>query len=171
MNYPTLNPQVATSQSVGGDFVVAKESRVATYQCLIASPNHSRRQLLEEAATEAGWDTVVCAYAPHAFSVTSELRFQLALIDIEMIESKASQQRGSSDFRQVCERIVSDGNDCLLAVYGGIGDSQEEIWARQMGVWLYLPGIADVEGIRTLCNDARGITDQLAKARKKAILS
>ena len=41
-------------------------------------------------------------------------------------------------------------------------DPQQEVWARQIGVWLYVPGLAerDVDGLGLLCGEARFIVER-----------
>lgn len=49
----------------------------------------------------------------------------------------------------------------LLAVCGHEGDPQEETWARQLGVWLYLPGVSidHVDEISVMCEQAQVIAN------------
>ena len=58
--------------------------------------------------------------------------------------------------RDLCQTLASQSN-VLLAVCGNTNDPQEEIWARQLGVWLYLPGVAieHFEELAAICEQAQ----------------
>ena len=51
-------------------------------------------------------------------------------------------------------------SEILLVACGNDGNIQEEIWSRQLGVWLYLPAVIDVEGMTTMCGEARQIAER-----------
>ncbi len=36
-----------------------------------------------------------------------------------------------------------------------------EIWSRQLGVWMYLPGVDDESDIAMLCGEARNAVEKL----------
>jgi hypothetical protein len=42
----------------------------------------------------------------------------------------------------------------LLVVCGQDGDAQEEVFVRQVGAWLYLPGGIQAEQLTVLCSEA-----------------
>jgi DNA-binding response OmpR family regulator len=108
------------------------------------------RELLSESANIAGWDTVVCADHQNGLSAFNKTRFHMALIDLT---GPMTARRG---FRDLCQTLASQSN-LLLAVCGNANDPQEEIWARQLGVWLYLPGVAveHVEELAAICEQAQ----------------
>jgi hypothetical protein len=51
-------------------------------------------------------------------------------------------------------------------ICGNEGRPQEEIWARQLGAWLYLPGVVESDDVAMLCGEARQIAEQLAKPQR-----
>ena len=129
---------------------------VALPQCLIVSPSQSRRAMLASGANDAGWDAVVCDDRHGALSEFHRTRFELAMIDVE------AYGEGIPDgYRDLCEQLSQESQDLLLAVCGHEGDPMEEIWARQLGVWLYLPGVTDGDDMMSLCSEARRIADEL----------
>jgi hypothetical protein len=118
-------------------------------KCLVVSATQSKREAISYAASEAGWDTIVCDDAPSALAAVQRAKFQLAWVDLESPAAPVG-------FRDLCGTIAAL-RQVLLVVCGCVNDVQEEIWARQLGVWLYLPGVAldDLGEIALLCSQAR----------------
>lgn len=127
----------------------AASSRAAHGQCLIMSTALQRRELLSGAAAEAGWDTVLCADSQNALAAVRRLRFQMAWIDLDHHGVTANDSRG------LCQ-LLADIPDLRLAICGHEADVDEEIWARQLGVWLYVPGLATApsDELTLLCAQA-----------------
>ena len=154
-------------------FLLGKWSRLRLYpsvpphrvfQCLVVSADARRRQMLDRAAMEGGWETIVCADMNRAINEFHRTRFLLVLVDLE------GGGHGSPDeFRQLCEQVSSESSNVLMAVCGHDGDAMEEIWARQLGVWLYLPGVTDGDDLSGLCSEACGIAEQFLKSHDLAV--
>lgn len=128
-------------------------------QCLVVSTSQLMRETLSRSANVAGWDTVVCADHQNGLAAFNKTRFQMALIDLT---GPTTAPRG---IRDLCQTLASQSN-ILLAVCGNANDPQEEIWARQLGVWLYLPGVAieHAEELAAICEQAQlvaGLTAEL----------
>ena len=143
--------------------VVEKRAHVAPKKtqaahCLVASASLEKRAFLSDAAAHAGWETVGCADAQNATAAARRVRFQMAWIDLD------HHGQTPSGFRDLCQTLAATP-EMLLAVCGHVSDSDEEIWARQLGVWLYLPGISleHADEISKLCEHA-----QLLGRRSKA---
>ena len=117
-------------------------------ECLIVSPRARQREVLSRAATASGWASVVCSDAATARHLAQRIVVKLAFIDLEEgpLDTLVSLQELAADLsRMGCP---------LLVVCGADGDRQQEIWARQLGAWLYLPGMAGVEEMTQLCEEA-----------------
>ena len=56
---------------------------------------------------------------------------QLAFVDLEGVQGVGF---------QTLVRQLADQRQVLLVVCGHEQDGTEEVWARQLGVWFYLPG-------------------------------
>jgi DNA-binding NtrC family response regulator len=121
---------------------------------LIVSADSQRRGIFEHAAADSGWKTLLCADAPDALTCLNRSLVQLAIVDLE------SQQPGT--FRSVVEQLTAR-NGLLLIVCGNEGDIKEEVWARQLGAWLYLPGVPEGNNFTALCGEARHIAERLWK--------
>ncbi len=130
-----------------------KRAKTASLQCLVLSVSSSRRNMLSDSATEAGWETVVCADASGALAVIRRTSFQLALVDLET-------SGGSPfEFRQLCEKLADESPQVLLGICGQESCPEEEIWARQLGCWLYLPCVTNSMEMSLLCEQAREAVD------------
>jgi hypothetical protein len=127
---------------------------MSTFQCLIVSAERRRGEMLERAACEGGWKTCVCGDVPSALTHVSRSFVHLAVVDLE--------GQDPCVFRPVLERLTSQSG-VLLIVCGNEGDVQEELWIRQLGAWLYLPGVEETSNLALLCGEARQIAERLAK--------
>jgi len=142
---------------VGFAHATTTRKKQGLLQCLIVSPSVARQQMLAAAAVQGGWDPVICPDAESALAAMGVVVMQLALVDLEGTDPLT--------YRRLLEKLAIN-NGLLLVVCGNEGDAQEEIAVRQLGAWLYLPGVADGESVSMLCGEARQITERL-QARNK----
>lgn len=127
----------------------------ALYLCLVVSKSPRRAQLLVRAAQEEHWATIVCSTADDALWQSVRQRVDLALVDLQ--SALPAQERG---LRQMIEQLAAR-NGPLLAVCGRPDDTTGEVWSRQLGVWMYLPGVDSESDIALLCAEARNILQKL----------
>jgi len=123
-------------------------------ECLIVSPRAREREVLSRAAVASGWASVVCSDAATARHVAERIIVKLAFIDLEEgpLETQMSLQELTAELsRMGCPLLVICGRD---------GDRQQEIWARQLGAWLYLPGMAGSDEMTQLCDEARKVIER-----------
>ncbi len=123
-------------------------------ECLIVSPSLARRETLAQAATDSGWSSVVCGDADSARRLAGRIAVKLAIVDLE----KAS-PADCGALRQLSADLARMGG-ALLVVCGADGDVQQEIWARQLGAWLYLPGMSGGDDMSLLCQEARQVVEK-----------
>lgn len=124
--------------------------------CLIAGLSADRRTLLMAAATSAGWDAVGCDDATGAQRQTLLEPRQMVVVDLE-----ASGGTAPEALKKLCERLARQ-KDMLLVLCGNASNAMEEIWARQLGAWLYLPGVVDDSDLLSLFEEA----GQIARRRQ-----
>jgi hypothetical protein len=62
--------------------------------------------------------------------------------------------------RWLAERLAADGT-LLLVLCGNDGEALEEIWAHQLGTWLYLPGVDEASDLSMVCSEARTVVEKL----------
>lgn len=128
---------------------------VSVFQCLIVSADSERRKMFERAAVDGGWKTFLCADAPTALNYINRSLVQLAIVDLESQQAEA--------FRPLVEQFTASSG-LLLIVCGNEGEMEEEVWVRQLGAWLYLPGVLDSSNFALLCGEARHIAERLWKS-------
>ena len=130
-----------------------REPRTALQQCLVVSPSKQRVKQFEEAAQNQGWATIVVRDADDAA--------REAVVDLEGVGTPDQQE-----YRALVEQLATVGADKpLLIVCGPQGDPSGEIWSRQLGVWMYLPGIDDHSDVALLCGEARHVLDKMSGSR------
>ena len=126
------------------------------FQCLVVSVQAWRREAMASAASDQGWTTVVCADAQNARAASQRSIFGLALVDLDRPAGATP-----SGFRELVEQLVTTP-DLLVAVCGHRDSPQEESWARQRGVWLYLPGLDRGCKVSTICREAMIVARRLS---------
>ena len=119
-----------------------------TLQCLVASASQTRRNLLTQAAGDAGWEQVICTTPADVLSQFGQHRVQFAMIDLD---DRGGTPEGA---REVVQTLAQDSSRVLLGVCGHEADPEEEIWVRQLGIWLYLPGVTTSTEVGLLCEQA-----------------
>ncbi len=125
------------------------------FQCLVASVDPKRRDALASAASDEGWTPVVCADARNATAAFRRTLLGLALVDLEKSDGGTP-----SEFRGLTTQLVSSPTT-LVVVCGHQNDPREEIWARGVGAWLYLPGVEYGPGVATVCREAMIVSQRL----------
>jgi DNA-binding NtrC family response regulator len=127
--------------------------RMGLLDCLVVTGDSSRRRRFEAAAELAGW--LECA-SPET---SGELRqaidrdFQLVIVDVASPLGDRV-----SDTLEIAEEMAAR-QGTLLVVCGSEDSLDEELWARQLGAWLYLPGVCSSDSLTTLFVEARRLRD------------
>ena len=134
---------------------VKRRIPVALHTCLVISGSARRAQLWVRAAHDESWTTIVCTAADDAIRQSVRNRIDLALIDLQSAEGEYEKQ-----LQALVEQLASRSGP-LLAVCGKPDDMRGEVWSRQLGVWMYLPGVDGQSDIALLCGEARNILKKL----------
>jgi hypothetical protein len=132
-----------------------RRAPVALHTCLVVSTSPRRAQLWVRAAHEEQWATIVCTTADDAVRQSVRQRVDLALIDLQ---SASAEQELC--LRNLVQQLAARHGP-LLAVCGKPDDTTGEVWSRQLGVWMYLPGVDGQSDIALLCGEARNILKKL----------
>lgn len=132
--------------------------QTGVFQCLVVSASPARQQILAQAAAESGWKTVICSDTASALACLGVMFLQLAMVDLE------GQDPGT--YHELLERLAP-ATGLLLIVCGNEGEEEEEIWVRQLGAWLYLPGVRDSSDVALLCREARHIAEKLCALKQE----
>ena len=149
----TVNVDAAAPVAgVSSNSASTRDTQQSTVRCLVVAPNVQRLEMLTRAAEAAGWGVVACAAASDGREVHQRERYELAIVDLDGLDSEAA-----TELRSLGEDVAS--SSALLILCGNEGDALEEIWARQQGAWLYLPGVSDASDVSSLCDQARGVVE------------
>jgi len=130
---------------------------------LVVSTSARRAQLWVRAAHEEHWATIVCTTGDDAIRQSVRQRVDLALVDLQ---SAAAEQE--TRLKTLVQQLASRKGP-LLAVCGKPDDTTGEVWSRQLGVWMYLPGVDNHSDIALLCGEARNILKKLGEAGALAL--
>ncbi len=134
---------------------------VDSAQCLVVSTDDSRRDNLGFAAREGGWDVTLCGDVASAVTHARQRALQMTIVDFS---GSASADRAS--FRFLVEQLACTSR-MLLLVCGSVDDPREEVWARHLGVWMYLPGAIDGTELVSLCVAARETVERLSALNRQ----
>jgi len=118
-------------------------------RCLLVSFSDQRTELLQAAAENEAWQVVVCGDARQFARNIFRLKVPLAIVDLPKLNVA-----GYAELRDATTR-AHDVSDAMLVVCGADGDTAEELWARQLGTWVYLPKANDPEGLEFVFREAR----------------
>jgi len=132
-----------------------RRAPATAHLCLVVSTSPRRAQVWVRAAHEEQWATIVCNTADDAIRQSVRQRIELALVDLQ--SAPPPQERL---LRKLVEQLAARKGP-LLAVCGKPDDTLGEVWSRQLGVWMYLPGVDSQSDIALLCGEARNILTKL----------
>lgn len=117
--------------------------------CLVLSWSEQRAQMLQSVVRDEAWQAKVCEDVQEFLRSIFQLDLPLTIVDLPDRES-ASYESLREMVTQTCGM-----NRSLMVVCGAEADSEEERWARQLGVWAYLPGATSLSGLRLVFAEAR----------------
>ena len=133
----------------------------ARMRCVVVSWHPLRGECLRVVAEQESWNSVVCENAKELMQTVFCHDISLAVVDLPKISSGAY-----DSFRVLTEQLSElgtwNGTSGILLVVCNGGDGadgnsadgnsvQEEIWARQLGVWCYLPCVVlPVQGMTVM---------------------
>lgn len=117
--------------------------------CVVLSWSEQRSQLLQAIAQDETWQAKVCGDVQDFLRSVFQLEVPLTIVDLP--------PRGSATYESLREMATQTCgiNRSLMVVCGAEDDSEEEQWARQLGVWAYLPGATRMSGLRMVFAEAR----------------
>ncbi len=122
------------------------------WNCLIVSAAAARRDRFAREASAGGWTANRCGRLDAALRLA---RQRLAWLVI--VELNAGSDGAALD--ELADHIAKIGG-LLLVVSAQEGGAAEEIRARQLGAWLYLPGEVPAGELTALCTDAKRLLDR-----------
>ncbi len=142
-------------RSLAGKTPVARLGRApGVLKCLVVSGDEKLRHRLDTMADLAGWS------ACEAPADAAELR-SLVEGDFHMVIADIAHPLGErvNDTVEIAEEFASRPGTVLVVC--GSGESvDEELWARQLGAWVYLPGVTGSDAFMSLFAEARRVFDR-----------
>lgn len=118
-------------------------------RCLVLTWSEGRADLLRSAARNESWQATVNIDVHEFLRNVFLLRVPLTFVDLP-----GTKQQSYSTCQNAAERI-KDLSDSLVVICGLGGNPTEELWARQLGAWAYLPGDNGLAGLELIFGDAR----------------
>ena len=129
----------------------AVRTAVAVSDCLVVSADALRCDRLADVAVDAGWHVARTEDVDTALAWRDRIQFRLAIVDLAPCR-RLNEER----FRDLAKRLAGD-EQSLLSVIGREGDASQEIFARSIASWLYLPDIGDPVELSSVFRHAREI--------------
>ncbi len=148
----TLQPQQQWSTPVERLVGRARQSALAPpglLRCLAFSWSRRRARVLRTAAGAQGWDAIAAADAAEFLRSACQLKVPLTVVDLPQANTHLS-----ATFRAAAERVQAWGQS-LVVVSVAEANVADELWARQLGAWSYLPEVTGQEGWELVFCDAR----------------
>ena len=123
-------------------------------KCLVLSGNRGLRNRLDAVTELSGWSACDAPEDAADLQAVVDGDYQLVIADI----SKPLGDR-VNDTVEIAEEFASRPGT-LLVVCGSEDSVDEELWARQMGAWVYLPGVTGGDALVSLFADARRLVER-----------
>lgn len=117
--------------------------------CLMLTWCDERAGLLRRAAENESWQSTVNLDVQEYLRNLFRLRVPLTLLDLPSLDSRVY-----PGVQQAAYHASEIGNSQVI-ICGNEGQSEEEIWARSLGVWAYLPGDGGAVGLEYMFSSAR----------------
>ncbi|MFN9368817.1 MAG: hypothetical protein ACK6CT_08620 [Planctomycetia bacterium] len=128
-------------------------------KCLVVSGDPGLRKRLDAVSELSGWTGCEAPGDAAELSAAVDSDYQLVVVDI----ARPLGER-VSDSIEVAEEFASRPGT-LLVVCGAEESVEEELWARQLGAWVYLPGVSGGDALVSLLAEARRLTERRGPAR------
>lgn len=123
-------------------------------KCLVVSGDEGLRSRFEAVAELSGWSACDGPIDVADVDAAVDGDYQLVIVDIA---SPLGQR--VNDSIEVAEEFAGRPGS-LLVICGSEDSAEEELWARQLGAWAYLPGVASGDTLVSLCTDARRLSER-----------
>ena len=147
-----------TSEAVKPGAGTAPNSRTVRgpglLKCLVLSGDRGLRNRLDAVMELSGWSACDAPDRSADLGAVVDGDYQLVVVDV-------AHPLGDrvSDTVEIAEELASRPRT-LLVVCGSVGSVDEELWARQMGAWVYLPGVSGGDALVSLFTDARRLAER-----------
>jgi DNA-binding NtrC family response regulator len=107
-----------------------------------------------QAAERCGWRQAIANDQTTALAHLASGKVGLVLIDTAMPGEHSVAER------HLLIELLSGQKNLLTVVCGRTDDQQEEVWARQCGAWMYLPGVAPESDLDPILSGAKELVER-----------
>jgi len=123
-------------------------------KCLVVSGDAGLRSRLDAVTELSGWSACDAPSAAEDLGSLVDGDYQLVVVDI-------AHPLGDrvNDTVEIAEEFAGRPGT-LLVVCGSEDNVDEELWARQMGAWVYLPGVSSGDAFVSLFAEARRVGER-----------
>lgn len=139
--------------------------RAGLAKCLIVSGNTGLRERLGAVADLSGWEEFDLPETAADLSAAIEGDYRLVVVDV----AGPLGDRVNDSVELIEEFAARPGT--LLVVCGCADSVDEELWARQIGAWVYLPGVSSGDALVSLFTEARRLSQRRVERRWSAELT
>ena len=125
-------------------------------KCLVVSGDAGLRNRLDAVTELSGWSACDAPAEADDLGALVDRDYQLVIADI-------AHPLGDrvNDTVEIAEEFAGRPGT-LLVVCGSEDNVDEELWARQMGAWVYLPGVSSGDALVSLFAEARRVAERRA---------
>ena len=138
-----------------------RASRAATMRCMVVTQEERRGTSLQLAGSGEGWSVDIFSTVDEAIRAAFRRVFHLAVVDLESVAGSPWQ----TDFQELASDLAQN-HVSLLVVAGDPRDPLAEFAARQLGVWIYLPGMNGSARLDDIFREARVAVARMASSRE-----
>ncbi len=123
-------------------------------KCLVVSGDAGLRSRLDAVTELSGWSACDAPAESDDLGSLVDGDYQLVIADI-------AHPLGDrvNDTVEIAEEFAGRPGT-LLVVCGSEDNVDEELWARQMGAWVYLPGVSSGDALVSLFSEARRVAER-----------
>ncbi len=127
--------------------------------CLVMSGDAGLRQRLGAVTELSGWTSCETPTSVEGLRQAVEREFQLVVVDLAHPVGASA-----GDTIEIAEEFASRPSTLLL-VCGSEDRLEDELWARQLGAFVYLPGVSSGDSLVSLFTEARKVSEQRGVGR------
>lgn len=141
-------------RSLAGSSTARAVRAPGVMKCLVVSGNPGLRNRLEAVSELSGWSE--CDSPAEAIELGSAVEGEYQLVVVDIANPVGDRV---NDSIEIAEEFAGRSGT-LLVVCGSEDNVDEELWARQLGAWVYLPGVSSGDALVSLFSDARRVADR-----------
>ena len=127
---------------------------VPAQKCLVVSGDNGFRGRLHTMSELGGYASCDLPTDVEGLQQAIDGDYHLVIVDI----ARPVGDRVNDTIEMAEEFAARPGT--LLVVCGSEDSVDEELWARQLGAWVYLPGVSSSDALMSLFAEARRVSDR-----------